>query len=73
MPAVTFTIEPDELLGLNALVVLDKTADGGSGNDGSGNDACGNDACGTDADAVAAARTLMHTALSGKLTEAGLP
>ena len=65
MPAVTFTIEPDELLGLNALVILDNTADGGDA--GSGTDA---DAV---ADAVAAARTLMHTALSGKLADAGLP
>ena len=55
MPAVTtFTIEPDELLGLSALAALEKPAD-------------------RDAGTVAMARSLMHTALTDRLTEAGLP
>lgn len=61
MPEVTFTIEPDELLGLNALVTLDKAAE----DSGSEPDAA--------ADAVRAARTLLRTALAEKLTEAELP
>jgi hypothetical protein len=61
MPEVTFTIEPDELLGLNALVTLDKAADG------SGTEP------GANAGAVRAARTLLRTALADKLTEAELP
>lgn len=61
MTAVTFTLEPDELLGLSALVTMDKAAGGG-------------DSCpGTEVDAVAIARTLMRTALAEQLTETGLP
>lgn len=61
MPAVTFTIEPDELLGLSALVTMDKAAGGGDSRPG------------TEVDTVAIARTLMRTALAEQLTEAGLP
>jgi len=63
MTDLTFTIEPDELLGLNALATMDKRRKG----DGTEPDT------GTEADAVAAARTLLHTTLAEKLTEAGLP
>ena len=58
MADLTFTIEPDELLGLNALVELAEAANSGSGS-GSG--------------AVSEARALMRQALADKLTEAGLP
>jgi hypothetical protein len=61
MTAVTFAIEPDELLGLSALVTMDKAADGGDSRPGA------------EVDAILTARTLMHTALAEKLTEAGLP
>lgn len=61
MTAVTFTIGPDELLGLSALVTMGKEADGGATSPV------------TDADAIAAARALMDTALAEKLTDAGLP
>ena len=57
MPALTLTIEPDELLGLDALATLGNAADGHD----------------TGADAASTARALMHTALAGKLAEAGLP
>jgi hypothetical protein len=61
MPAVTLTFEQDELLGLSALVTMEKAADGGDTGPG------------TDEDAVRRARALLHTALEKKLTEAGLP
>lgn len=61
MADLTFAIEPDELLGLSALVDLDRAADG---------DDIHSD---TSADAVRKARTLMRTALSDELEEAGLP
>lgn len=61
MTDLTFTIEPDELLGLNALATMDKTGKGGDTEPD------------TDADSVAAARLLLHTALADKLTQAGLP
>ena len=64
MTDLTFTIEPNELLGLNALATIDETANAGPGaSTGSASDAA----------AVAAARTLFQTALAGKLTDAGLP
>ena len=49
------------VLGLSALVDLDRAADGG------------NPGTGTDADAVSKAKVLMRTALAGKLEEAGAP
>ena len=61
MASLTFIIEPDEVLGLSALVGLDKAADGGD------------PGTGTDADAVSKAKALMRTALAGQLQEAGLP
>src|ERR1700690_2517382 len=61
MASMTCIIEPDEFLGLSALVDLDRAADGA------------NTAPGTDADAVSKATVLMRAALAGKLEEAGLP
>ncbi len=55
--AETFTIEPDEFLGLSALVDLDRAANGG----------------GAGADALTEAKTLMRRALADKLEDAGLP
>jgi hypothetical protein len=60
MSAVTFTIEPDELLGLNALVTMSKVTDGDTGP-------------ATGEEAVTRARALLQSALAEKLTEAGLP
>jgi putative effector of murein hydrolase len=61
MPGVTFTIDPDELLGLNALATLDKAAEhGGPEPD-------------VNAGAVHTARTLLRAALAQKLAEAELP
>ena len=57
MTPVTCTIEPDELLGLSALVELDEAAAGG----------------GTGTDAVRTAKALLRTALADKLEQAGLP
>ena len=57
MPVLTFTTEPDEFLGLNALIALDG-ADGG-GDTGSA--------------LVSKARALMRGALADKLQEIGLP
>lgn len=65
MPAVTFTIEPDELLGLNALVTLEKAEDNSAEADGTES--------GAEDGAVLAARTLLRAALAEKLTEANLP
>jgi hypothetical protein len=59
MTPVTCTIEPDELLGLSALVELDRAAAGGG--------------TGTGTDAVSTAKALMRTALADKLEQAGLP
>jgi hypothetical protein len=61
MAALTLTIEPDEFLGLSALVDLDRASNGG--NAGSG----------ADAEVVGLARTLMRGALADKLQDAGLP
>jgi hypothetical protein len=58
---LTCTIEPDEVLGLYALVELDKAAGGGDAN------------AGTDTDAVSKAKVLLRTALADKLETAGLP
>jgi hypothetical protein len=61
MASLTCIIEPDELLGLNALVDLDRAAN------------VGDPGTGTDAEAVSKATVLMRAALAGKLEEAGLP
>ncbi len=61
MASLTCIIEPDELLGLSALVDLDRAAN------------VGNPGTGTDAEAVSKATVLMRAALAGKLEEAGLP
>ena len=63
MASLIFTIEPDEFLGLSALVELDRTADGSDTNSGAG----------TGDDAVSKAKALMCTALADKLGQAGLP
>lgn len=61
MAALTFTIEPDEFVGLNALAGLNrKPAD----SDPSAN---------TDADVIGQARALMRGTLVDKLEAAGLP
>jgi hypothetical protein len=57
MASLTYTIEPDEFLGLCALVELDKAAGRGD----------------TSADAVSKAKALLRTALADKLEAAGLP
>jgi len=59
MTVATFTIEPDEFLGLSALAELDKAA-------------CSGDA-GSGPDALIEAKTLMRQALADKLQDAGLP
>jgi hypothetical protein len=61
MAALTFTIEPDEFLGLSALVDLDRASN------------AGNAGTGADADVVGLARTLTRGALADKLRDAGLP
>jgi hypothetical protein len=61
MASLTFTIEPDEFLGLSALVELDKAADSGDTNSGA------------DTGAVSKAKALMRTALADKLEQADLP
>jgi len=61
MAALTFAIEPDEYEGLSALIELDRAADGGDAHPDNG------------ADVISKARTLMRTALAGKLEEADLP
>ena len=55
--AVTFTIDPDEFLGLSALADLGRAAHGG----------------GTGTDAVTEAKTLMRRALADKLEEPACP
>lgn len=64
MAAVMFTIEPDELLGLRALAALDKTVSSGAQPEAGAD---------PEADAVRTARSLLDTALAGKLEDAGLP
>ena len=59
MAPLTLTIEPDEFLGLRALVELDRAA--GGGDPGSGTST------------VTKAKALMRTALADKLEQAGLP
>jgi hypothetical protein len=63
MSVLTFAIEPDELLGLSALVELSEAA----GNDDT------KATTNADADAVSKARTLMRNALADELGKAGLP
>jgi hypothetical protein len=62
--AVTFTIEPDELLGLRALAALGKTAITGAQPE---------DDTHPEVHAVRTAKSLLDSALAVKLTEAGLP
>jgi hypothetical protein len=59
MASLTCTIEPDELLGLSALVELDRAAAGGSTGTGTGT--------------ISTAKALMRSALADKLERAGLP
>ena len=59
MDSLTFAIEPDEFLGLSALVELDRAAS--------------DDDTGIGTDAVSKAKVLMCTALADKLEDAGLP
>jgi hypothetical protein len=61
---VTFTIDPDELVGMRALAALGKTAISGAQPEAGAD---------PDADAVRTARSLLDAALAGKLTDAGLP
>ena len=61
MASLTLTIEPDEFLGLRALVELDRAPDRGDPNSA------------TETDAVSKAKVLMRTALADKLEQAGLP
>jgi hypothetical protein len=64
MAALTLTIEPDELLGLSALVELGRTADAGHPNATAG--------ATTEADIVGQARALMRGALANQLSAANL-
>lgn len=57
MGALTLTIEPDEFLGLSALIELDGPPDDGD----------------TDAATLTKAKTLLRSAVSDKLEAAGLP
>jgi hypothetical protein len=59
MAALIITIEPDELLGLDALAELDRQATGAEAD--------------AEADAVSMARTLLREGLVTKLDELGLP
>lgn len=65
MAVLTFTIAPDEFLGLSALTELDRPAHAGQ-------PSATADAI-TDADVLGQARTLMRDALADRLTEANLP
>jgi hypothetical protein len=65
MAALTLTIEPDEFLGLSALVELGRTADASYPNATAG--------AITEADIAGQARALMRSALAGKLAAADLP
>jgi hypothetical protein len=64
MAALTLTIEPDELLGLSALVELGRTADAGHPNATAG--------ATTEADIVGQARALMRGALANQVSAANL-
>ena len=64
MAALTLTIEPDELLGLSALVELGRTANAGHPNATAG--------ATTEADIVGQARALMRGALADQLSAANL-
>jgi hypothetical protein len=64
MAALTLTIEPDELLGLSALVELGRTADAGHPNAAAG--------ATTEAEIVGQARALMRGALANQLSAANL-
>ncbi len=64
MAALTLTIEPDELLGLSALVELGRTAEAGHPNATAG--------ATTEADIVGQARALMRGALANQLSAANL-
>ncbi len=61
MAALAFTIDPDELLGLSALIEMGRAADTGDADPVTGTDA------------VRKARALMRRALADELEEAGLP
>jgi hypothetical protein len=61
MAALAFTIEPDEFLGLSALIELGRAADGSNTDSDTGTDA------------VRKAKALMRVALADELEEAGLP
>ena len=61
MASLTYTIEPDEFLGLCALVELDRAVGDGDANAGPGTEA------------VSKAKALLRTALADKLEAAGLP
>ena len=61
MAAVTITIEPEELMGVCALLELEKAAGDGPAGDP------------TTADVTAAARTLLRKALAARLADCGLP
>jgi hypothetical protein len=65
MAVMTLSLEPDELLGLRALVELDRTADAGQPDATVG--------AITDADVIGQARALMRSALADKLAAADLP
>src|SRR5271156_1777393 len=65
MAALTLTIEPDEFLGLSALIELGATADAGHPDASAG--------AITEADIVGQARTLMRCALADKLAAPTCP
>lgn len=67
MVAVSFTIEPDEILGLRALAALDALRIPDLAADGNG------DVLRADENIVLVARELIDTALAEKLARAGLP
>jgi hypothetical protein len=72
MAALTLTIEPDEFLGLSALVELGRTADAGHANATAGA-ATTETTETTEADILGQARALMRSALADKLATADLP
>jgi hypothetical protein len=61
MAAVSITIEPDELMGVCALLELEKAAEGGTASGPA------------TADVTATARALMRKALAARLADSGLP
>ncbi|HTR92767.1 MAG TPA: hypothetical protein VMI73_13630 [Trebonia sp.] len=67
MTAVTLTIEPDALLGLNALVELSRAGDRDAG------DAAAAAGTATETDAVGKAQDLLRAAIASKLDAASLP